>query len=131
MIVVDTSALIAVLDREPDYVRYAAAMQTAKACLLSAVTVYEASVVMLARRGSAGVEDLRSLLAAINAEILPFTDVDGVIATAAYVRFGKGRQTAASLNICDCAAYGLAQSRGLPLLYKGDDFTHTDIPSCL
>jgi len=131
MIVVDTSALVAVLDREPEAARYAEAMLAAETCLLSAITLYEASVVMLMRRGPAGVDDLRSLLTLINAEILPFTDADSMIATAAYRRFGKGRQTAASLNICDCAAYGLAQSRNLPLLYKGDDFSQTDIRSCL
>lgn len=131
MIVIDASALIAVLDEEPDHVTFAAAMHDAESCVISALTVYEASIVMLGRRGPAGIDDLRSLLASIEAEIIPFADTDGIIATAAYVEFGKGRQTKASLNLCDCAAYGLAKSRGAPLLYKGDDFVHTDIASCL
>lgn len=131
MIVVDTSALIAVLDKEPDHVMYAAAMHDAEACIISALTVYEASIVMLGKRGPAGIDDLRSLLASVEAQIVPFEDADGVAATAAYVEFGKGRQNKASLNLCDCAAYGLAKTRGLPLLYKGDDFIHTDIKSCL
>jgi ribonuclease VapC len=125
--VIDTSALIAVLDKEPDYVAFATAMHDADSCVISALTVYEASIVMLGRRGPPGIDDLRSLLTSIEAEITPFTDADCTIATAAYIEFGKGRQTKASLNLCDCAAYGLAKSRGAALLYKGDDFGHTDI----
>ena len=98
---------------------------------MSAVTVYETSVVMLGKRGAGGIDDLRSLLATLRAEIVPFSDDDCLRATAAYIEFGKGRQTKASLNLCDCVAYGLAKSRGVPLLYKGTDFAETDIASCL
>jgi ribonuclease VapC len=127
VIVIDTSALVAVLDKEPDHVSYAAAMHDADQCIVSALTIYEASVVMLGKRGPAGIDDLRSLLASIGAEIVPFNDMDAVFATAAYVQFGKGRQNKANLNICDCVAYALAKSRDIPLLYKGTDFRATDV----
>jgi ribonuclease VapC len=131
VIVIDTSALIAVLDKEPDHVKFATAMRDAESCVVSALTVYEASIVVLGKRGPAGIADLRQLLASIDAEIVPFADTDGVVAIAAYMEFGKGRQNKAGLNLCDCAAYGLAKARGAPLLYKGDDFAATDIASSL
>lgn len=131
MIVIDTSALIAVLDKEPDHLSYATVMQQADACIISALMLYEASIIMLARRGHGGVDDLRALVRSIDAEVVPFDDAAGVGATEAYGAFGKGRQTKASLNLCDCAAYALAKSKGAPLLYKWDDFAHTDIRGCL
>ena len=131
MILVDTSALIAVLQKEPDHLLYAAAMDEADRRIISAMTVYEASIVMLGKGGAAGVDALRRLLTTVGAEIVPFTDADAVLATAAYAQFGKGRQNKASLNICDCTAYALAEARGLPLLFKGGDFAATDIASSI
>ena len=131
MNILDTSALIAVIDKEPDYLVYAATMANADTCVASSVTLQEASIVMLGRRGPAGVLDLRSLLAAVEATIVPFTVEDNNAATDAYVRFGKGRSTRANVNMCDCIAYALAQSRDAALLYKGADFGHTDIRSAL
>jgi ribonuclease VapC len=131
VIVLDTSALVAVLQKEPDHLLFAAAMDEADRCIVSAVTVYEASVVMLGKGGQAGIDALRRLLVTLDVEVVPFADTDTILATAAYARFGKGRRNDAKLNICDCAAYALAKARGLPLLFKGEDFAATDIVSSL
>ena len=126
MIVVDTSALIAMLAREPEHQRFLTVLDGVERRLVSAVTYYEAGIVMRARAGQDGQSDLDDLLHEIDAEIVPFDGVLAKVALDAYSRFGKGIHPA-RLNLGDCASYALAKSMNAPLLFKGGDFTHTDV----
>jgi len=124
--VVDTSALVAILFGEPDAEMFASALEVASTRLISAVTRVELSCVVEGRKGEPGRQDLERLLAGVGCEIVSVTPGHAGIAIDAFRRFGKGRHRA-GLNIGDCFSYALAAATDLPLLFKGDDFTHTDI----
>ncbi|MFM2041831.1 MAG: hypothetical protein RLY86_407 [Pseudomonadota bacterium] len=93
---------------------------------MSAVSVLERGMVAQGRAGSSGRDELRRLIAAQDIEVVAFTPDLADLALDAFTRFGKGRHPA-GLNMGDCASYALAASRRLPLLFKGDDFSRTDI----
>lgn len=128
--VVDSSALVAILLGEPDAEQFAAALGTAPVRLLSAVTRVELSFVIEGRKGEAGRADLDQLLRDGAFEIVSVTAQHAEIAIDAFRQYGRGRHRA-GLNIGDCFSYALAAASGLPLLFKGGDFTHTDIPAAL
>ncbi len=128
--VIDSSALIAILFREPDAARYEAALAEAAVRLLSAVTRVELSLVVEGRKGEAGRRIVDRLLDEGDFEIVSVTPQQAGLAIEAFRRFGKGRHRA-GLNIGDCFSYALAAASNLPLLYKGDDFAHTDIQNAL
>ena len=124
--VIDTSALVAILNDEPERPGLAAAIERDPARLVSAVSLFEASVVVQARYGEDGVDDLDLLLAKMGAEIVAFLPEDVPLVRQAYRDYGKGRDRA-GLNFGDCFAYALSVKTGEPLLYKGDDFARTDV----
>lgn len=128
--VIDTSALIAILQEEPEAAAIAAAIECDPRRLMSSVNVLEASIVAEARRGSLGKMDLDTLLVKAQIEVVPFLQEDITAAHRAYRVYGKGRHPA-GLNFCDCVAYALAREHGETLLFKGDDFQRTDIASAL
>jgi len=123
MIVVDTSALMAMLLGEPDADACAAALETTDSLLISAGTMAEALIV--AARRNVGTEMTR-LIDGLGFETVSVTPAAARRTALAYERWGKGIHPAA-LNFGDCFAYALAQERGCPLLYIGEDFTRTDI----
>ena len=126
MTVLDTSALVAVLAREPQAPALMDRIAAEDDLLISAGTLLEVLVVLQARHGEEGVRDLRLLLHAAGARVVPF-DADQVeLAHSGFVRFGKGRHPAA-LNLGDLYAYALAKAHGAPLLYVGGDFARTDV----
>lgn len=123
--VIDTSALLAILHDEPERRAFNEAIEAAESRVMSVASFVEASIVLEARHGAEGV---RSLDRFVERAAIEIGDVDleqGKIARDAFSRFGKGRHRA-GLNFGDCFAYALAKSRSEPLLYKGDDFAHTD-----
>jgi ribonuclease VapC len=126
MIVVDTSALIAILDREPDAALYAEAIAEADAPLISAATLLELHIVMLNRRGSGAAPIVNRLIQDAGFQVENFTAQHLELAREAYARYGKGRNIA-GLNYGDCFSYALAKATGLPLLFKGEDFSKTDL----
>jgi ribonuclease VapC len=128
--VVDTSALTVVLFREPERDTFLTALTLSPSRFLSAVSFPEVSLVIAGRKGAALLSDFDALLAELNVEIVPFGIQKARLARDAFVRFGKGRHRAAP-QFGDCASYTLAKARSLPLLYKGNDFRETDIPSAL
>ena len=128
--VIDTSALVAILLREPDAETYAKAMEDAPLRLLSAVTRVELSFVIEARKGEAGRIDLERLLTDGEFEVAAVTPRQAMIAIDAFRTYGKRRHKA-GLNIGDCFSYALASATGHPLLFKGNDFVHTDIRAAL
>jgi ribonuclease VapC len=126
-IALDTSALAAVVFGESDADQIARVMlANVGDCLLSSVTLVEASIVTEARQGPAAAQDLRILLEQLGAEVVPVDADVASVAVSAWRRFGKGRHPAA-LNLGDCFSYALATTSGAALLYKGDDFTQTDV----
>ncbi|MGH6935579.1 MAG: type II toxin-antitoxin system VapC family toxin [Methylocella sp.] len=98
---------------------------------MSAVNVHEMASVLRVRHGSQAVAWLWQLLAEYEVEIVPFDEAQVRAAVAAFDRYGKGIHSTARLNLADCAAYALAKTIDLPLLFKGDDFTATDVRACL
>lgn len=128
--VIDTSALVAILSDEPERARFVEAIESDPIRLIAAVTLVETSLVLESRYGSDAVDDLDLLLTKIEAQVVPFTPSDVAAARAAYRRFGKGRH-AAGLNFGDCFAYALSAGTGEALLFKGADFIHTDLPRVL
>src|SRR5690349_16688051 len=128
--VVDTSAIMAVLLFEPDAGEFSRALADAPGALISAVTRVELTFVAEGRKGSVGRDALENFLRHSRIEIVAVSVQHAELAIEAFRRFGRGRHRA-GLNIGDCFSYALAKSTGLPLLFKGDDFSHTDIEPVL
>ena len=128
--IADTSALVAVILGEEDAELYLDAMSSASRLGISAASLLEASMVVEARQGTEASHDLQALLADLEAEVVPCDEEQAQWALEAWRRFGKGRHPAA-LNFGDCLAYACAAATGEPLLFKGRDFTQTDVPSAL
>ncbi len=124
--VIDTSALVAILLAEPERDRFVELLADATDPLISAATLVEASIVMLAKTGVAGVSDLDELLAAAAVRCVAVDGTQAHIARDAFGRYGKG-QSPAGLNYGDCFPYALAIAFNRPLLFKGEDFTRTGI----
>jgi ribonuclease VapC len=123
MIVVDTSALMAVILGEAQAVRVAHALTTADVVAISAGTLAEALIVA-DRRGVGA--DMRMLIRELDLDVVPVTEAFAETVAAAHGRWGRGSGPA-QLNFGDCFAYGLASLRGWPLLFVGEDFIRTDI----
>lgn len=124
--VIDTSALVCMLLQELEAPKFLRTTLQASRCILSAPSWLETAQVLTTRRGAIGRTELGNLLAAIKAEIVPFDLIQAQLAYDAWLRYGKGRHPA-GLNFGDCFSYALAKLRAEPLLFKGDDFSKTDI----
>jgi ribonuclease VapC len=130
-VILDTSALVAILLREDDAHTYLEAISaTARPIEVSAATLVEATMVLESRGGREMGNDLDAFMRRINAGITPVESSQAEIAREGWRRFGKGRHKAA-LNLGDCFAYALAIERNQPLLFKGDDFAQTDVKRAL
>lgn len=124
--ILDTSAIMALLGREPEAARIGRAVLGSATRRVSAATLVEAGIVVQARFGDDGARDLDLLVAKLALTIEPVTPRQAELARRGFRRYGKGRHPAA-LNFGDCFAYALARDTGEPLLYKGDDFARTDV----
>jgi ribonuclease VapC len=124
--VIDTSALVAVLLDGPERATFVAAVAADPRRLISVATVLEASLVVESRLGDAGGRELDLLVHRISAELVQVTAAQIDLPRSAWRRYGTGRHRA-GLNYGDCFSYALAASTGEPLLCKGDDFAHTDV----
>jgi ribonuclease VapC len=126
--VIDTSAIVAILENEPEGASFVRLIAADEVRLLSAVSRVECTCVIEGRKRAAGRTDLELFLREAAIEIAPVTADQAEIACEVFRRFGRGRHPA-GLNIGDTFAYALARATGEPLLFKGDDFARTDIPS--
>jgi ribonuclease VapC len=126
--VIDTSALVALLSMEPEASRLARALEADPHRLISAATWMETAIVIEARFGEAGGRELDLLSAKADLSVREVDQSHAELAREAWRRFGKGRH-AAGLNFGDCFSYALAKASGEPLLFKGEDFSRTDIPA--
>lgn len=124
--VIDTSALVAILLDESDRRRFTQAIASTPIRVISAATVVEAGIVIEAKLGEAGGRELDLLLHRGAVNVVAVDEEQAALARSAWRRFGKGRH-AAGLNYGDCFAYALAVGRDEPLLFKGDDFAATDV----
>jgi ribonuclease VapC len=129
--VVDTSALAAILFREDDADRFRRYLDDYLYPVISTGTLHELYCVSRREKLTDGERQIETLLSLIEPELVPF-DVNQLRAAKdAYARYGRGSKHRANLNMGDCFAYALAKTRGLPLLFKGDDFVHTDVEPAL
>ena len=124
--VLDSSALIAILHMEPEALAFSEAIDAAPQCYLAAPTYVEAAIVIEARLGAEGLLDLKALIDNYHIAIVPFTREHAETALLAFRHYGKGRHQA-RLNMGDCNAYALAKDMNELLLFKGKDFSQTDI----
>ena len=131
MIVVDTSAIVAIALGEPERQDFVGVIERSGKALISTVSVVEARMVVHGRRGQRAVILLNDLLRLPIFELVAPDAFEAEAAYAAFVAFGKGSGHPAGLNFGDVFSYALAKMRGLPLLYKATDFAQTDIQSAL
>ena len=124
--IVDSSALVAILLVEPEALRLTTAIAESPVCKLPASCLLETSMIVLARSGEDGLRDLDLYVSRSRMAIAPFTESQAGLAREAFRRYGKGRHPA-QLNFGDCMAYALAKETGEDLLFKGTDFGQTDI----
>ena len=124
--VIDTSALVAILQREPERRAFIEAIEAADARLMSVATFVEISIVIEGRHGAEGLRDLDHFIGRAGIELVPVDAEHGKVACSAFSRFGQGRHRA-GLNYGDCFSYALAIATGEPLLFKGADFAYTDV----
>lgn len=127
MIVIDTSAIVAVVFAEPERAAFLQAIQRTDRALISTVSAVEARMVVHGRRGQRAVLLMDDLLRLPVFEVVAPGPAEMDAAYAGFVTFGKGSGHPAALNFGDLFSYALAKVRGLPLLFKGDDFSQTDI----
>ena len=124
--VIDTSALVAILLGEPEAEPFALAIASDPKRLISTFTALETAIVIEAKKGESGGRELDLLLHQARIEMAPLTAEQLEIARSAWRRYGRGRHPA-GLNIGDCCSYALAKCAGEPLLFKGEDLSQTDI----
>jgi ribonuclease VapC len=126
-VIIDTSALIAILRDEPDARQFAEAIEAARERRISAATHVELGAVIDSARDPVASRRVDELIEVARISVEPVSAMQGRIAREAYRDFGKGSRHRAGLNFGDCFAYALAKETGEPLLFKGDDFAQTDI----
>ena len=134
MIVVDSSAIVAILLAEPNEATLRVRLRSEGGSLMSAANYVETGQVLAQRtpdRRSEVLEEFRAFLGGYDISLAPIDEAQARVALDARIRFGRGFGHPARLNYSDCFAYALAKVRNLPLLYVGEAFTHTDIVSAL
>ncbi|EQB16740.1 MULTISPECIES: type II toxin-antitoxin system VapC family toxin [Sphingobium] len=124
--ILDTSALVAILYREPEAESFTQAIHNADACRISGATYVELSIVIENQLGSEGMRQAEAFFRRAGITIEPVTVEHGELARQAFLDFGKGRHKA-GLNFGDCFSFALAKATGEPLLFKGNDFALTDL----
>lgn len=125
--IIDSSVILAILKAEPDAVRLRSCLVETPDKIMSAGNYLETGMIVLALRGKAGLQEFKTLLHQLKITIAPFTVDHADEALEAFHRFGKGQGHPAQLNFGDCIAYGTAVGEEMPLLFKGSDFSQTDI----
>ncbi len=125
--VIDSSALVAILLGEPEADQLVHAIVSAGSRIVGTPTLVEASAVMLARKGTVGEVALDALLQRLAIDVMPMSVEAAAKARNAYQRYGKGIGSPGVLDFGDCLSYGIAMAAGEPLLFKGEDFTPTDV----
>ena len=126
--ILDSSAIVAVVLREPGYKDLLTKIAAAEKIAVGAATAAEAAIVLSAKSGTDGRLLISQILRSFDVELVPFDEAQYFTAVGAYQKFGKGRHKA-NLNFGDCLSYALARERSETLLYVGSDFSKTDLPA--
>ncbi len=129
--VIDTSVIVAIARNEPEALTFSTLLATTPGKFIAAPTYLECAFVMSGLAPNRGLTFLQALVADTLIEIVPFGPTELEVAVGARLKFSRGSGHVAKLNFGDCFAYALAKTRRLPLLFKGDDFIHTDIEPAL
>ena len=129
--IIDASSILAVLKNEAEAASFLYLLETASVRRLSAATLFEASIVIDNSHNSYIILEYERFLVTYGLLIEPVTEIQAKIARQAYREFGRGSGSAAQLNFGDCFSYALAKDKNEPLLYKGNDFAHTDVRSAM
>lgn len=124
--VIDTSALLAILQNEPERRKFNEAIEAAETRSMSTASFLEASMIVESRYGADGVRDLDLLIAKAKISLVPVDEDQAHLARQGFQKYGKGRHPA-GLNYGDCFSYALARSLEQPLLFKGNNFSQTDV----
>lgn len=125
--IVDTSVWLAILFQETGHLLFSDKLRVSPIVRVAAPSYLEASISAVNRLGASSLTDLDLLLSLTRAEIIPFGSSAAQIARSAFLKYGKGQGHRAQLNFGDCMVYGMCKSEAMPLLFKGDDFIHTDV----
>ena len=125
--VLETSAVIAMMQQEDGFETLFEKMAIAKCRCISAASYFESSMVLIGKRGDDAGRELDAFLAEAIVEMISVSGMQARIARDAFLRYGKGRGNPAQLNFGDCLSYALAKQKSEPLLFVGHDFSHTDI----
>jgi ribonuclease VapC len=126
-VIVDSSAIIAIMRLEPEADLFSRAIEQAETCRMSTATFLEAAIVVDSKSNPTASRRYDDLLRDMTITLVPVDETQVRIAREAYRDFGKGSGHPAQLNFGDCFAYALAKATGEPLLFKGNDFSHTDV----
>jgi ribonuclease VapC len=129
--IVDSSALVAILKREPEGAAFSKLLEATKIVRVSAATYFETGIVIDSQGKPSASRLLDELIEESGIQIEPVTVEQARIARQAYRDYGKGSGHPANLNFGDCFSYALARDKREPILFKGDDFVHTDLRSAL
>ena len=127
---VDASAIVAILNREREADSFVDAIERSNTAVTSAIAIFEATLGLCRTRHATveeAVADVNEFLSLASIRCVSIGSAEALAALAAFARYGKGRGHPAQLNLGDCFAYAVARTQGLPLLFKGNDFTRTDI----
>jgi ribonuclease VapC len=124
--VIDASALLAILLGEPEAEEFSRLIASDSKRLISALSALEAAIVIQSRKGPAGLRELDLLVHSAGATVVSLDADQVLLARSAYTNYGKGHHSAA-LNLGDCCSYALSRSSNEPLLFKGNDFSQTDV----
>lgn len=125
--IVDSSAIVCILNSEPGHDRVLGALFSSNPLSMSASNYLECCQVIDSKRDPILSRELNELLVRLNVAMVPVTESTANIARGAFRLYGKGMNSKAKLNHCDCIAYALAKETGKPLLFVGNDFVHTDV----
>ncbi|MCX7365025.1 MAG: type II toxin-antitoxin system VapC family toxin [Alphaproteobacteria bacterium] len=129
---VDASAIVAILNREPEADAFADSIEDSEAAVTSAIAIFEATLALCRIRHATvddATADVEEFLNVARIRCVAIGPAEAKSALAAFARYGKGRGHPAQLNLGDCFAYAVARNQGIPLLFKGNDFANTDIES--
>ena len=129
--VIDSSAVVAILFQEPDARMFAAAIEAEPAPVISAASVVEVGAVLLSRKTKGARKDLADFLRESGVQVEAVDQYQAELALDAFERYGKGGGHPAQLNFGDCFSYALAKATGKPLLFKGADFSKTNVAPAL
>ncbi len=129
--IVDTSAIIAIIQQEPEAKKFSQILDLQTNREMLAPNYLELCMVLLGNKNPKGQHEIDATLDELDVKIIAFTPEMASVATAAFLKYGKGQGHPAQLNFGDCMAYAAAKMDSLPLLFKGDDFRKTDVESAI